>query len=75
MDGVKDNVDFNVVRDAMAEFQKVYVENTVEVPLYYRKNVELVRPGRRQRVCQRHAGRLLVELRGLVPPVSLRLLT
>ena len=28
----------------MAEFQKVYVEKTVEIPLYYRKNVELVGP-------------------------------
>jgi peptide/nickel transport system substrate-binding protein len=41
MDAVKDNVDFNLVRDAMAQFQKVYVDKTVEVPLYYRKNVEL----------------------------------
>ena len=41
MDGVKDNVDFNLVRDAMAEFQKVYVENTLEIPLYYRQNVDL----------------------------------
>jgi ABC-type transport system substrate-binding protein len=28
----------------MAEFQRVYVEETVEIPLYYRKNVELVSP-------------------------------
>ena len=32
------------IKDAMAEFQKVYVEKTVEIPLYYRKNVELVGP-------------------------------
>jgi ABC-type transport system substrate-binding protein len=28
----------------MAEFQKVYVEKTVEIPLYYRKNVDLASP-------------------------------
>ena len=33
-----------VIKDAMAEFQKIYVEKTVEVPLYYRKNVDLVSP-------------------------------
>ncbi|MFL5679176.1 MAG: peptide ABC transporter substrate-binding protein, partial [Chloroflexota bacterium] len=38
---VKNNVDFKVVRDAMASFQKLYVEKAVEVPLYYRKNVDL----------------------------------
>ena len=31
-------------KEAMAEFQKVYVEKTVEVPLYYRKNVDLFGP-------------------------------
>ncbi|HYO42071.1 MAG TPA: peptide ABC transporter substrate-binding protein [Candidatus Limnocylindrales bacterium] len=44
MDDVKNNVDFAVIRDAMATFQKVYVEKTVEIPLYYRKNVELEGP-------------------------------
>jgi peptide/nickel transport system substrate-binding protein len=44
LDTVKNSVDFAVIKDAMAEFQKVYVENTVEIPLYYRKNVELVGP-------------------------------
>jgi ABC-type transport system substrate-binding protein len=28
----------------MAEFQKVYVEKTVEIPLYYRQNVDLHSP-------------------------------
>jgi ABC-type transport system substrate-binding protein len=37
-------VDFQVIKDAMAEFQKVYVEKTVEVPLYYRAQVDLVAP-------------------------------
>jgi peptide/nickel transport system substrate-binding protein len=44
MDAVKNNVDFQVIKDAMADFQQVYVEKTVEIPLYYRKNVELVGP-------------------------------
>ncbi len=44
LDAVKNSVDFSVIKDAMATFQKVYVEKTVEVPLYYRKNVELVGP-------------------------------
>ena len=44
LDTVKNSVDFKVIKDAMAEFQKVYVEKTVEIPLYYRKNVELVSP-------------------------------
>jgi peptide/nickel transport system substrate-binding protein len=42
LDTVKNSVDFKVIKDAMAEFQKVYVEKTVEIPLYYRKNVDLV---------------------------------
>jgi peptide/nickel transport system substrate-binding protein len=41
MDAVKDSVDFNVIKDAMAEFQKAYVEKTVEIPLYYRQQVDL----------------------------------
>jgi peptide/nickel transport system substrate-binding protein len=44
MDDVRTNVDFSIVKDAMAAFQKAYVEKTVEVPLYYRKNVELAAP-------------------------------
>jgi peptide/nickel transport system substrate-binding protein len=44
LDIVKNSVDFAVIKDAMATFQKVYVEKTVEIPLYYRKNVELAGP-------------------------------
>jgi peptide/nickel transport system substrate-binding protein len=44
LDTVKDSVDFKVIKDAMAEFQKTYVEKTVEIPLYYRKNVDLFAP-------------------------------
>ncbi len=41
---VKNNVDFSVVKDAMGSFQDLYVDKTVEIPLYYRKNVELANP-------------------------------
>jgi peptide/nickel transport system substrate-binding protein len=44
LEDVKNNVDFAVVRDAMAVFQTLYAEKTIEVPLYYRKNVELAAP-------------------------------
>jgi peptide/nickel transport system substrate-binding protein len=44
LDTIKTSVDFNVVKEAMAAFQKTYVEQTVEIPLYYRKNVDLVGP-------------------------------
>ncbi len=42
---VKSTVDFNVVLDAMATFQQVYVDRTIEVPLYFRKEVYLKVPG------------------------------
>jgi peptide/nickel transport system substrate-binding protein len=41
---VKNTVDFNVVLDAMATFQKVYIDKTIEVPLYFRKEVYLKNP-------------------------------
>ena len=44
LDDVKNSVEFPVIKDAMAEFQRVYVEKTVEVPLYYRKQVDLHAP-------------------------------
>ena len=44
LDAVKNSVDFDVIKDAMGEFQKVYVEKTVEIPLYYRQNVDLHAP-------------------------------
>jgi peptide/nickel transport system substrate-binding protein len=43
-DIVRNSVDFAEIRDAMAEVQKVFIEQTVEIPLYYRKNVELISP-------------------------------
>ena len=44
LEDVKNSVEFPVIKDAMAEFQRVYVEKTVEVPLYYRKQVDLHAP-------------------------------
>jgi peptide/nickel transport system substrate-binding protein len=43
-DTVKNSVDFKVIKDAMAEVQKIFVEKTVEIPLYYRKNVDVATP-------------------------------
>jgi peptide/nickel transport system substrate-binding protein len=42
LETVKSNVDFSVIKDAMKTFQDIYVAKTVEIPLYYRKNVDLV---------------------------------
>jgi peptide/nickel transport system substrate-binding protein len=55
MEAVKDNVDFTIVQSAMADFQKLYVDKAVEVPLYYRKTVELYAP-RLQNVFPNGAG-------------------
>jgi peptide/nickel transport system substrate-binding protein len=44
MDGVKGTVDFAKIKSLMAEWQKVYVEKTIEIPLYFRKEVYLVSP-------------------------------
>ena len=44
LDAVRTSVDFKVIKDAMAQFQKAYVEKTVEIPLYYRKQVDLASP-------------------------------
>ncbi|HEY4189272.1 MAG TPA: peptide ABC transporter substrate-binding protein [Candidatus Limnocylindrales bacterium] len=41
LDRVKNSVDFQTIKDAMADMQKLYVEDAVEVPLYYRKQVDL----------------------------------
>jgi peptide/nickel transport system substrate-binding protein len=41
LDTLKNSVDFEVILDAMSEVQKVYAEKTVEIPLYYRKQVDL----------------------------------
>jgi peptide/nickel transport system substrate-binding protein len=44
MDGVKNTVDFAEIKTLMADWQKVYVEKTIEIPLYFRKEVSLVKP-------------------------------
>lgn len=41
---VQTAADFRIIRDAMAEFQRIYVEQAVEVPLYFRRSVVLVKP-------------------------------
>jgi peptide/nickel transport system substrate-binding protein len=44
MDGVKNTVDFSEIKTLMADWQKVYVDKTIEIPLYFRKEVSLVKP-------------------------------
>ena len=44
LDAVKNSVEFSVIKDVMADFQRIYVEKTVEIPLYYRQNVDLHLP-------------------------------
>jgi len=41
---VKGTVDFGVVQDAMGTFQKVYIDQAVETPIFYWANVYLVSP-------------------------------
>ena len=44
LDGVKGTVDFSKIQSLMAEWQQVYVNKTIEIPLYFRKEVYLVNP-------------------------------
>jgi peptide/nickel transport system substrate-binding protein len=44
LDTVRSSVDFETIRDAMADFQRVFVEQNVEIPLYFRQDVALVNP-------------------------------
>jgi peptide/nickel transport system substrate-binding protein len=44
LEGVKGTVDFAKIKSLIAEWQKVYVEKTIEIPLYFRKEVYLVNP-------------------------------
>ena len=41
LDLVRTSVDFVAIKHAMATFQQIYVEKTVEIPLYYRQQVDL----------------------------------
>jgi peptide/nickel transport system substrate-binding protein len=42
LDAVKNTVDFVTVKHAMSTFQKVYVDKTIEIPLYFRNEVNAV---------------------------------
>ena len=44
LERIRSSVDFGTVREAMADFQRAYVEQTAEIPLYYQSTVTLVRP-------------------------------
>ncbi len=44
LDGVKGTVDFAEIKALMAEWQKIYVDKTMEIPLYFRKEVYLLNP-------------------------------
>jgi peptide/nickel transport system substrate-binding protein len=44
LEGVKGTVDFAKIKDLMAGWQKAYVDKTIEIPLYFRKEVYLVSP-------------------------------
>jgi ABC-type transport system substrate-binding protein len=41
---LKGTVDFTKALDLMDQWQKVYVDKTVEVPEYFRKDVNVVQP-------------------------------
>ncbi|MBA2721225.1 MAG: peptide ABC transporter substrate-binding protein [Chloroflexi bacterium] len=41
---VRNSGDLRIIEDALIEYQRVYVEKTVEIPLYHRQNVNLVQP-------------------------------
>jgi peptide/nickel transport system substrate-binding protein len=44
LDGVKGSVDFAKIKDLMGEWQEVYVNKTIEIPLYFRKEVYVLNP-------------------------------
>jgi len=44
LNAVKTTIDFKTVLDSMATFQQIYQDKTVEVPLYFRKEVYLQSP-------------------------------
>jgi ABC-type transport system substrate-binding protein len=44
LNSLKSTVDFTKALDLMAQWQKVYVDQVIEVPLYFRKDVHLVQP-------------------------------
>lgn len=44
LETVKTTVDFVEVKRAMATFQKIYVDKVLEIPLYFRPEIEVVKP-------------------------------
>ena len=44
LDAVRGSVDLEVIGQALAQFQGLYVGQAVEIPLYFEKRVELVHP-------------------------------
>jgi peptide/nickel transport system substrate-binding protein len=44
MNGVKNTVDFAEIKSLFEEWQQIYVERTIEIPLYFRKEVYLKVP-------------------------------
>ena len=44
LDAVKNTVDFVAVKHAMSTFQHIYVDKTIEIPLYFRNEVNAVDP-------------------------------
>jgi peptide/nickel transport system substrate-binding protein len=44
LDAVRTSVDFEEIRESMGDFQASYVEKTVEIPLFYSKQVALHAP-------------------------------
>ena len=66
LETVTGSVHLAVIRDAMIEFQEIFVEQVVEIPLYFSETVELHSPkvGNVRRRLTR--GGLHVECRGLV---------
>ena len=66
LDDVKNNVDFEVIRDAMAVFQTRLRRPDGRGPALLPQERRARGPARRQLLCQRHAGRLALERRGLV---------
>jgi peptide/nickel transport system substrate-binding protein len=44
LEGVQTTVDFDEIKGLMGQWQKIYVDKTIEIPLYFRKEVYLSTP-------------------------------
>ena len=67
LDDVKNNVDFSVIKDAMAHVPEGLRRQDRRDPALLPQERRARRPGARQLLRQRHPGRLDLERRGLVP--------